>query len=311
MSMAFNQWSPATLLLLAGIALLAGGIVLLVLAPLPGRRVNRRLDRLLAPPEPARPAGPVRGWPARVAAQLAQWLDTAIGRALLAEEDKELLDRAGFDHEQGRALFMGLRVACAALLAGLWFLLRPAQPVIALWALACAVYGGLMLPKWLLRARAARRAAAVQQELPLLIDLLRLLQGSGMSLDQALRVAAQDFREALPVLSGELEIADRQHSAGLPRAESFRRMKRLFPDDTLTELVTLLAQLDRHGGAVDEPLKRFGMRLREQRRMQMRASIGQRNVKMTLIMVVSLLPALMMVIGGPAVMAVMRTFGSS
>ncbi|RYY71116.1 MAG: type II secretion system F family protein [Comamonadaceae bacterium] len=303
--------SPVFLLLIAAGTLLLAAVMLVLLMPLPARRVNRRLSRLLAPPVAQAPPGPVKGWPARVARRLAAWLDTAIGRALLAPEDKVLLDRAGFDHEQGRALFFGSRLASAGILLLAWFAFRPSSQFMSAWTFACAAYAGVMLPKWLLRARAGRRLAAVKEELPLLIDLLRLLQGSGMSLDQSLRVAALEFRDALPVLSVELEIADRQHSAGLARAESFRRMTRLYEDDTLSELVTLLVQLDRHGGAVDEPLRRFGARLREQQRMQLRGSVGKRNVKMTVIMVATLLPALMVVIGGPAFLAITRTLGTT
>jgi tight adherence protein C len=61
---------------------------------------------------------------------------------------------------------------------------------------------------------------------------------------------------------------------------------------------------------VQEPLRQFGQRLREQRRMRMKEAIGKVTVKMTAVMVLTLLPALMVITAGPGFLAVMRTLGS-
>ncbi len=87
-----------------------------------------------------------------------------------------------------------------------------------------ALMAGFMVPKFMLARRARRRRNGVVNELPLLVDLLRLLQGVGLSLDQALQVVVNDFRGMLPVLSSELEIAQRQFATGRTREQSFNRL---------------------------------------------------------------------------------------
>jgi tight adherence protein C len=57
---------------------------------------------------------------------------------------------------------------------------------------------------------------------------------------------------------------------------------------------------------VQEPLTLFGQRLREGRRMGLRARIGKLTVKMTGVMVITLLPALLIVAAGPGVLGVIR-----
>jgi tight adherence protein C len=166
---------------------------------------------------------------------------------------------------------------------------------------------GFMLPKIVLARRARRRRNRVVNELPLLVDLLRLLQGVGLSLDQALQVVVSDFRGMLPVLSSELEIAQRQFSTGRTREQSFNRLAQSYDNEDLRAVVRLLVQVDRHGGAVQEPLKQFGDRLREMRRAMLRERIGRLAVKMTGVMIVTLLPALMIVTAGPGVMAVQHS----
>jgi tight adherence protein C len=72
-------------------------------------------------------------------------------------------------------------------------------------------------------------------------------------------------------------------------------------------VVRLVIQVDKHGGAVQEPLRQFGDRLRESRRAMLRERIGKLTVKMTGVMVVTLLPALLIVTAGPGFLAVMHS----
>ncbi|MDT4880080.1 hypothetical protein FQZ97_1158060 [compost metagenome] len=69
-------------------------------------------------------------------------------------------------------------------------------------------------------------------------------------------------------------------------------------------------QVDRHGGAVQEPLRAFSDRLREHRRSEMKERIGKITVKMTGVMVITLLPALLIVTAGPGFIAIFHALGS-
>ncbi|WP_143298080.1 type II secretion system F family protein, partial [Burkholderia pseudomallei] len=154
------------------------------------------------------------------------------------------------------------------------------------------------------RPGAASRRQSVVDEMPLLVDMLRLLQGVGLSLDQSIQVVTNDFRGMLPVLSSELGIAQRQFVAGRTREQSLQRLATSFDNEDLRAIVRLLIQVDKHGGAVQEPLKQFGDRLREVRRAMLRERIGRLTVKMTGVMILTLLPALFIVTAGPGMLAV-------
>ncbi|MFM0057925.1 type II secretion system F family protein [Paraburkholderia phytofirmans] len=240
-----------------------------------------------------------------------RWLDTPFGRQVVAEEDRRLLEQCGFVDTRTRGLFLLARLLGALLLPVLAGTLASAHldgsRYVAL--VIIAVMAGFMLPKLVLRRRAGKRRRAVVDELPLLVDLLRLLQGVGLSLDQSLQVVVNDFRGMLPVLAGELEIAQRQFAAGRTREQSLNRLASSYDNEDLRAVVRLLVQVDRHGGAVQEPLKQFGDRLREARRAMLRERIGRLAVKMTGVMIVTLLPALMIVTAGPGVLAVQHSLG--
>ncbi|PLZ03363.1 hypothetical protein CY652_06030 [Burkholderia sp. WAC0059] len=242
----------------------------------------------------------------------AQWLDTPFGAQVVAAEDRRLLEQCGFVEARARGLFLVARVGCALALPLAASLLASGR-VAGLHhtiLLGVALVAGFLLPKFVLRQRAAARCAAVVDELPMLVDLLRLLQGVGLSLDQSLQVMINDFSRVLPVLAGELAIAQRQFVAGRTREQSLQRLASSYANEDLRAIVRLVVQVDRHGGAVQEPLRQFGDRLRETRRATLRERIGRLSVKMTGVMIVTLLPALMIVTAGPGVLAVLRSLSA-
>lgn len=241
------------------------------------------------------------------------WLDSRFGRALVADEDRNLIDQCGLSSKRAQLIFLVTRVALAfifpILVHVLWSEGHTQRTVVI--GLAVAFVFGFMTPKWVLARFAAMRRERVNQELPLFIDLLRLLQGVGLSLDQSLQIMASDFSHVLRVLGYELNLANNQYSRGRSREHSLHRLATLHKNENLRGLVSLLVQVDKHGGAVQEPLRIFSDRLREHRRSEMKERIGKITVKMTAVMVTTLLPALMIVTGGPAFLAIYRSLGEA
>ncbi|XFC39364.1 type II secretion system F family protein [Stenotrophomonas indicatrix] len=227
--------------------------------------------------------------------------------ALLAGEDRLLLDLAGWNTRRGTAIYLGLRLLLAVLVLGIALAISDVTGLSRIMVVIGALAAGLLLPKFALSAWVKRRRRAVNNELPLLIDLLRLLQGVGFSMDQSLQTLGDKLRDALPVLGGELQEANVSYTHGRTRAQSLRRLSDVYGDDDLSSLVQLILQVHAHGGAVQEPLRQFSIRLREQRRNALKEKVGKLSVKMTVVMMLTLLPALMLVLAGPALVALATT----
>jgi len=242
----------------------------------------------------------------------AHWLQSGIGRALVADEDRRLIDQCGFESVRAQLGFLVIRIVLALALPALGYIAVQTGTIklnaALVMAFACIL--GFMSPKWVLGRIAAGRREQVAGELPLFVDLLRLLQGVGLSLDQSLQIMADDFGHVLRILAKELSIANRQYSQGRTREHSLQRLASLHDNENLAGLVALLIQVDRHGGAVQEPLHQFSERLRESRRSELKGRIGKITVKMTGVMVTTLLPALIIVTAGPGFLAVIRSLGA-
>ncbi len=228
------------------------------------------------------------------------------GQMSLEDEDVRLLALCNFRDLRSRYVFLMTRIMTPLVLAlGVVFFWHGS--VAKFWmAMFFAVAMGFLLPKWILQAVAARRRNRIAVELPWLLELLQLLMGVGLSVDQSLQLVIQDFRSTAPVLADELGIANQQFSAGRTREQSLQRLVKLFDNEDLKTFVDLLLQIDRYGGSVQEPMKRFGDRLLEQRRNRVREKIGVITVKMSAVMILFLLPALLIVAGGPGFLGVMR-----
>ncbi|NMV40014.1 type II secretion system F family protein [Ralstonia insidiosa] len=235
-----------------------------------------------------------------------RWIDTGLGRRIVTDEDRKLLEECGYYGEHARTVFGGTRIVLPPLLAVVGALNASSFLFVFVWGFVGFALGYLG-PKWLLGHRKEGRRRRVDDELPVMVDMLRLLQGVGLSIDQSLQVIANEFHSMLPVLAGEFGRANQQFASGRPREQTLLRIARLFDNEDLKGLITLLTQVDRFGGAVQEPLRQFGGRLQENRRARLKEQVGKLTVKMTMIMVVTLLPALLIITAGPGFMSVMRS----
>ncbi|MBD9433898.1 type II secretion system F family protein [Achromobacter sp. ACM03] len=319
-----QSWNASTVLAMA-LMLVAAGLVVLGLGMARRLRSQGRsrqvVDQALAARDGARASAAARseGGQGRLAAA-ARAADTfgkrlsegRLADALLAAEDRKLVDMAGYANPgTARSRFVLIRLGLAILLPVAavmldWHKHLPDMPLGAFVVAFVAFTVGYMLPKWIVQRRLARRRRQAADELPLLIDLLRLLQGVGLSIDQSLQVLVKEFGQVLPVLSFELRLASELYVRGRTREQSLARMATGFDNDDLSAICRLIAQVDQHGGAVQEPLNRFGERLRDKRRLELKEKVGKTTVKMTGVMIVTLLPALLIVTGGAGFIAVLR-----
>ncbi|KAF1016794.1 MAG: hypothetical protein GAK31_00052 [Stenotrophomonas maltophilia] len=230
-----------------------------------------------------------------------------IEAALLAQEDRLLLDLGGWNTRRGTAVYLALRLLLALMILLLALAVSDATGATRLMVIIGALAAGLLMPKFVLSSWASRRRRQVDRELPLLIDLLRLLQGVGFSMDQSLQMLGDKLRDALPALGPEIQEANVAYMHGRSRAQSLRRLSETYADEDLASLMQLILQVHAHGGAVQEPLRQFSARLREQRRNTLKEKVGKLSVKMTVVMMLTLLPALMLVLAGPALVALANT----
>lgn len=196
---------------------------------------------------------------------------------------------------------MGLALlGLAALVAG----------VPTLGALGLAGFGlflGYVAPTVVLDRRARERQDAIRRTLPEALDLMAISVQAGVGLEQAVAVVA----ERLPgPLGEELKRFLNEVQLGLSRRDALLSLRDRTDCDDLSTFILSLLQADALGIAVGEVLKTQAAEIRAKRRQRARERAAKAPVRLLFPLIFGILPALFVVILGPAGISISRNFGA-
>jgi tight adherence protein C len=220
-------------------------------------------------------------------------------------ETRAWLIQAGYRSPQHVTIYRGLRVLCGALGFMAVFLFSGFNsPLLLLGLLGL----GFFLPRFLLKKKLKERQRRIRLGLPDALDLTVICVEAGLSLDQAMMRVGQDLSHAHPEMSGEFHLFDLETRAGKPRVEALRNLAERTGVDDIRSLVGTLIQTDRFGTSVAQALRVHSDSLRTERRQRAEEQAAKTTVKMIIPLVLFVLPSLIFVTVGPAVIQLMHIF---
>lgn len=146
-----------------------------------------------------------------------------------------------------------------------------------------------------LYSRAKKRQDKIQEQLPDFLDVLAVTVGAGLSFRQAL----ERVSKAMPgVLSDEIATALRQMDLGTSRKQAFEALATRNSNDSLGKFVTAIQQAEELGAPLGTALNEISMDMRRDDAQYMRRKAQKLNPQVTGISAATLLPALILLIGG-------------
>ena len=231
----------------------------------------------------------------------------------LDNETQTLLNRVGWRKANQRSMFAACQVGVPIVLLGLTVLgqelLFPhaGSPWIAP---AIALGIGYLLPKRVLALSAKYRQERIAREISTFIPLLRILFESGMAVEQSLRVLSTEAQRLLPDLTHELRLILARVDSGLELSEELGKTARLLAVDEFTDTCIILQQLIQQGGGAMKSLLALKQLLDDRRLTRLQEYISKMSAKMSVVMMVFLFPALLIVLGGPAFIAIARALNN-
>lgn len=165
---------------------------------------------------------------------------------------------------------------------------------------------GFFLPRFILKRMIRDRQRRITLALPDALDLTVICVEVGLGLDQALMRVGQDLHHAHPDLSDEFHLVNLEMRAGKPRAEALRNLVERTGVDDIRALVGTLIQTDRFGTSVAQALRVHSDSLRTERRQRAEEQAAKTTIKMVVPLALFVLPSIIFVTLGPAVIQLVR-----
>jgi tight adherence protein C len=215
------------------------------------------------------------------------------------------LIQAGYRSPQHVTIYRGLRVLFAAIGFFSVFLFTGFSSPLLLCGLTAF---GFFIPRFMLKKKLKERQLRIRLGLPDGLDLTVICVEAGLSLDQAMMRVGQDLSTAHPELSAEFHLFDLETRAGKPRVEALRNLAERTGVDDIRALVATLIQTDRFGTSVAQALRVHSDSLRTERRQRAEEQAAKTTVKMIIPLVLFVMPSLIFVTVGPAVIQLMHIF---
>ncbi|HEY3441782.1 MAG TPA: type II secretion system F family protein [Paludibaculum sp.] len=239
-----------------------------------------------------------------------QWVGEKIPiNPIAASITRRQLMAAGFYSDSSVPVYLSLRILVTAgfVLAaavGTSFVSWRMLFVYAAWGASGLV--GFLLATFGLEMAIDRQQENIRIALPDCLDLLVVCVEAGLGLDQAIKKVADELKLTHPALCRELGLVSLEMRTGVKRADAMRNMADRTMEAEVRKFVAIMVQTDRFGTSIAESLRAHAEFMRMRRRQMIEEKANKLGVKMTLIVFFFILPAIMIISGGPAFLAIMN-----
>jgi tight adherence protein C len=223
------------------------------------------------------------------------------------EDSEKELNQAGIRNRRAVALYAIFNVVFMGLLmAGAIWLQRDKPITQILTGLLAPLILGMLLPKQVLHRLVKRYRAKLQEALPDTVDLLGIVLGTGLALDQAITRVSEEMQHIYPELANEFYTLVMQVRAGQERTIAFQQLVKRTGIEDLKSLAAMIIQSERFGTSLAQALKVYADALRTRRRLRADEAVGKAGIKMLFPIVLFILPVVFIITLVPAMITVMQ-----
>jgi tight adherence protein C len=244
--------------------------------------------------------------------RFATWVGTRFEEQLDENRRRRIraeLNAAGF-YRTSVTRYVGYRVLCAVGLPTFLLVLLIVVGSFSVQALIIVLIFGLagfMAPSIYLDRRAVVRVRRIDNEIPELVDLLVTTVEAGVGFLSAMQLAARRVREPL---GQELRVTLREQGMGLGLDDALRNLGSRTKSGNLRMFVQAVLQGETLGVSIGKILRDLAVDMRKARRQMAEERAQKAPIKLLFPLVFLILPAMMLVLLGPALYAIVKTLGA-
>jgi tight adherence protein C len=225
------------------------------------------------------------------------------------EKRAELFVQAGFKASSVAVFYFSKLIAavCGLLLGLIPSLALGARGsrVILLTILGASV--GAFLPGYYLSKRAKNRQMEIGRQLSDVLDLLVVCVEAGLGLLQAIKIVGDETKAQQLVIGDELSQVAGEVNAGSSLGHALRALADRSGVADIRPLAATLIQSEQLGAAIGPALRAISDSIRSRRRMAAEEAAQKTTIKILFPLVLMILPAMLLIIIGPAIVQTVRT----
>ena len=245
----------------------------------------------------------VKSFADKIAAKMAK-LTPASFRA----QAEELVDQTNNFNGMGLSGFMLFLGASTVffLLLGLWLVYSRNWPLVKGFLIFAAfIVAGMYVPFFVLRQMVEERREAIRQSMPDVLDLLCVSVQAGLGFDGAMGKVTAKMKG--PLIE-EFERLLQELRMGITRRNALNRLAKRCGIEEMKLFTAALIQAEKLGVGTAQVLEIQSENMREMRRQRAKEKAAKLPVNIIFPTTVFIFPALFIVVLGPAIVTIMKTF---
>jgi len=225
------------------------------------------------------------------------------------EKLAQTLVRAGYSGSGAVRTFHFIRLASTAgtallaLVASIALGLHGIKPLMGIIAGAGV---GVFAPNYYLGRRARNRRDEISSQLSDVLDLLVVCVESGLGLSEAIKIVGSECLRQKQEIGAELSMVSAELGAGSTLGQALRSFSERTAVEDIKPLAATLVQSEKLGAQIGPALRSISDTMRTTRRLRAEEAAAKTTVKILFPLVLFILPAMMSVIVGPAMIQIMR-----
>ena len=166
---------------------------------------------------------------------------------------------------------------------------------------------GFITPWIYLSRTARRRQGEIARQLSDVLDLLVVCVEAGLGLFEAIKIVGTESERQKQAIGRELSLVASEISAGSSLGQALRNLSERTAVEDIKPLAATLIQSEQLGAQIAPALRASSDALRTRRRLRAEEAAQKATIKILFPLVLFILPSMLMVIMGPAVLQIVNT----
>jgi len=232
----------------------------------------------------------------------------------LIAEMKSLLLKAGIRSENAINDFIKMKMNAAGALFLIVLLLIgtndfgiPSFAVIPL-SLIIGIIGGHQLTNLNMQMIAQERASQIEHGVPDFVDLLVICTESGLDMNSSIQRISREMRTSNPILADELSLTAIELEMIPDTRKVFENLENRTDCLEMKAISSTLIQASEYGSSLSNSLKDLAVESRQERMLDAEAAAARAPTMLTLPMMMFIMPCLFIIMLGPVIVGMIKSF---